>query len=253
MGIIQAVSVFPSGISVKFNRTLKTSTLINGNFTLYLNTATPVSTPFETIDLARDYNSVSRMLVLYYKHSVTAGATYRLTIANLKDAAGDTIATESYDFTAQSSTDPDLVDLASIDPAPVEIVDKSEQSRAFLQSEKIIAANPDFYIVETDPEEFDLYVENDYRSGRVTIKFSVEPSSEFINSTYFKGQRKLIQRAPSRWENLACIVSVDSRRPWVYVDFPAGSAATPSYTVPDLTYFETGYKYRVKISKNVGI
>jgi hypothetical protein len=43
-----------------------------------------------------------------------------------------------------------------------------------------------------------------------------------------------------------------SWKPKVFVDFPSLDA-TPSYYSSGLNYFETGYKYRIIVSKNIGI
>ena len=43
-----------------------------------------------------------------------------------------------------------------------------------------------------------------------------------------------------------------SWKPDVYVDFPSNDS-TPVYYVDNKTYFETGYKYRVIVSSEVGI
>jgi hypothetical protein len=44
-----------------------------------------------------------------------------------------------------------------------------------------------------------------------------------------------------------------SWKPEVYVDFPSLDDATPSYFTEGKNYFEKGYKYRIKISKDIGI
>lgn len=250
-GLIQGVNVFPSGIAIKFLKTVKVSSLVNSNFSLFANTATPVSVPFETINIDKDFNSINRVLALRYHHSLTQGITYRLRISGLIDAAGNAIATDYYDYTPASTIDVNVQDLESITPSPIEIIDKSEQSNAFLSTETIVASNPDFYIVDTDPENFDLYVDEQYNSGRITIKFSSAPDDGFVNSNYFKLQKKLIQRSPSPWRTVATHTSADSTHPWVYVDMPS-TDATPVYAVAGKNYYEQGYKYRLKISKAVG-
>jgi hypothetical protein len=73
-----------------------------------------------------------------------------------------------------------------------------------------------------------------------------------LNKAYFKVQRKIIQRTPARWETLEPRVSMHSWKPDVYVDFPSLDA-TPSYYTDGPDYFETGYKYRIVISENIGI
>jgi hypothetical protein len=93
---------------------------------------------------------------------------------------------------------------------------------------------------------------NDYNYGRVTVTFNEKPASNFLNNRYFLCQRKKIQKGPSRWENITTSVSTHSWRAEVYIDFPSLDA-TPSYFTADKDYFEQGYKYRIKISKDIGI
>jgi hypothetical protein len=69
---------------------------------------------------------------------------------------------------------------------------------------------------------------------------------------YFKAQRKKIQKTPSRWENVSSEVSMHSWKPDVYIDFPSDDA-TPVYYVDGKNYFESGYKYRVIVSAEVGL
>jgi hypothetical protein len=43
-----------------------------------------------------------------------------------------------------------------------------------------------------------------------------------------------------------------SWKPEVYLDFPSQDA-TPSFFVAGKEYFESGYKYRIIVSKEIGI
>ena len=69
---------------------------------------------------------------------------------------------------------------------------------------------------------------------------------------YFKAQRKKIQKTPSRWESVPAEISMHSWKPDVYIDFPSDDA-TPVYYVDGKNYFESGYKYRVIVSAEVGL
>lgn len=248
MTFIQSAIVTDTQIAIKFSKTIMTSTLVDDSFALYLDSVTPVSTPFESIDVLKDYNSISRLLVLTFKAVLSASSDYQLRISGLKDASGTVLLDETYDFTT-GSTAPS----STLPPTPdvVEIVDKSIRSNAFT-SETVFVSNPDFYIVESDPENFDLFLDAGYNSGRISITFSVAPDDSFISPTYFKAQRKLISKEPGRWEKVSAIVSIDSNDPIVYIDFPSDDA-TPVYTQPGKSYFTPGYKYRIRISKDVGV
>jgi hypothetical protein len=131
------------------------------------------------------------------------------------------------------------------------IEDHSIRTDAFT-TVQILAKNPRFYITSVDPENGEFYLDNAYNNGRVIISFSSRPASNFLNNLYFKVQRKKIQNQPTRWQNLSANVSMHSWKPEVYVDFPSLDA-TPSYYSDNKDYFETGYKYRIIVSKDIGI
>jgi hypothetical protein len=65
-------------------------------------------------------------------------------------------------------------------------------------------------------------------------------------------QRKKIQTHPARWQNLTTQVSIHSWKPEVYIDFPSLDA-TPVYFTSGKDYFETSYKYRIILSKDIGV
>jgi len=94
---------------------------------------------------------------------------------------------------------------------------------------------------------------NDFNLGRAVIVFNARPASNYLNNTYFKCQRKKIQRTPSRWENISTVVQLHSWKPEVFIDFPSLSDATPAYYTEDKEYFESGYKYRIVVSKDIGV
>ena len=86
----------------------------------------------------------------------------------------------------------------------------------------------------------------------LAVEFNARPASNFLNTKYFKAQKKKIQRTPSRWENVGAKVSMHSWKPEVYIDFPSPDA-TPVFNVDGKEYYTTGYKYRVILSKDIGI
>jgi len=239
-----------TAVSIKFEKTLKVSSITSSCFTLTKNSATPVLSPFKSIDIRRDFDTISRALKLYFAEALESDTDYTLTIQNLKDATSTTIPTTTDDFTTGTVASP-YPDLPPDNP-PIYVEDKSIRSEVFLTATSITTTNPNFYIKEFDPEDRELMVENDYNSGRIIIKFSQAPSPQFINNDYFKAQRKIIQRQPARWEIVDIRVSRDHVNPWVYIDFPS-TDATPVYLQPDKEYYEDGYKYRIKILKDVGV
>ena len=61
-----------------------------------------------------------------------------------------------------------------------------------------------------------------------------------------------MQRTPARWEKVETQISLHSTNPDVFIDFPSNDA-TPVYNTDGKTYFEKGYKYRIIVSKEIGI
>lgn len=251
--LIDQAKVNAYSASIKFGRTIKISSLKNENFKVYTDAATPaqVTAPFEIINTIKDYNQISRIISLYWKANLVDGQSYFIKIENIVDSAGSIVSYETVKFTYVSSATPS--DREFVDPGmvPVLIEDKSVRTEADI-SYNIIAKNPLFYIDSIDPVDGDFYLSNDYNHGRVTVTFNEKPASNFLNNRYFLCQRKKIQKGPSRWENVTTSVSTHSWRAEVYIDFPSLDA-TPSYFTPDKDYFEQGYKYRIKISKDIGI
>ena len=251
--LIDQAKVNAYSASIKFGRTVKISSLKNENFKVYTDAATPaqVTAPFEIINTIKDYNQISRIISLYWKANLIDGQSYYIKIENIVDSAGSTVAYETIKFTYVSSATPS--DREFVDPGtiPVLIEDRSIRTEADI-SYNIIAKNPLFYIENIDPVDGEFYLSNDYNYGRVTVTFNEKPASNFLNNRYFLCQRKKIQKGPSRWENVGTSVSTHSWRAEVYIDFPSLDA-TPSYFTPNKDYFEQSYKYRIKISKDIGI
>lgn len=250
MALLEAFEATNTDIEVKFDKTVKVSSITNDKFLLYTGGSTPVLTPFQTISLINDYDTISRRLVLRFASTLLSETEYTFTISGLLDAAGSTLPSETNSFTTTDTSSSTIVTVP--DAVPVEIEDHSIRSEAFIATEALYVSNPGFYILSTDPEFQELLIPGDYNDGRITITFSSRPGSNYINSTYFKVQKKLVGRAPSRWETCTgVLISLDSDEPNVYIDFPS-TDATPVYVTPDKDYFAAGYKYRIKVSKSVG-
>lgn len=249
MALIEAFQATDTYVQLKFSKTIKISSLTDNKFSLYIDSSTPVPSAFESLDLYNDYDTISRRLILRFATALTPSSNYTVTVSGLLDAAGNTISTESTTF-ATSAT------VSALPTVPeqqvIEIEDHSIRSRAFTSTETVYVSNPEFYVVEADPFPDELLIPVDYNTGRLKIVFSKRPGSNYINSTYFKVQKKQVSRSPSRWETVdSAIISLDADDPFVYINFPSIDA-TPVYGVIDKNYFENGYKYRVKVSKLVG-
>lgn len=258
LSLIDAVVAIDSTmVVIRFQSTIKISSLINENFILQTNTSTPnvISNPFQPIQTIVDYNQISRTLKLYWDEDLVLNnnTEYLIRLVNFLDAVNETIDEEQILFTWQSdsATPSTFSSVRAPEVGEVLVEDKSIRTDAYT-SVQILAKNPDFYISDVVPSNGDFYLENDYNSGRIKITFNSRPASNFLNNTYFKSQRKKIQRTPTRWENIETRVQMHSWKPEVYIDFPSLDA-TPTYYTEDTEYFESGYKYRIIVSKDVGI
>lgn len=257
MAFSSLVDTFIVGVNtlqIKFSRTVQPSSLLDENFVLTKELATPVtvSSPFRDISTLVHYNSISRTLTLYWNTVLDSESEYKVTINNLKDGSGLAIASTSFSFTtpAAAATPSSLVATGTVIE---EVLIQDKSIRTDLESGyQIIAKNPSFYVESVSPTNGDFYIGRDENDGRVTISFSEKPASNFLTSKYFKAQRKPMQRTPARWEKVETQISLHSTNPDVFIDFPSNDA-TPVYNTDGKTYFEKGYKYRIIVSKEVGI
>lgn len=251
--LIDQAQVSIYSVSIKFGRTIKISSLKNENFKVYTDTATPtlVTAPFSTIDTLKDYNQISRILTLYWRTTLDNNQNYYIDVVNLIDSSGYVVDSEKIKFTYKTSSTPNTDVFQTPELTPVLIEDKSIKKDVDI-SYHILAKNPRFFIESIDPINGDFYLDNSYGNGRVIITFNERPASNFLSNKYFKAQRKKIQKSPSRWESVDAQVLMHAWKPEVYVDFPSNDA-TPVFNEDGKTYYETGYKYRIIVSKDVGI
>lgn len=251
---VDEIDVFTEYVKISFGLTPKTSTLVNETFEVWTVSATPtqLTDPFQLIDLTENYNSIAKLLTIYWNSdALTANTSYKIVITGLKDASGQLIEDSQYYFSTGDSVEQEEENLPP-EETPVEIEDHSIKQTVFTDITTIVAANPDFYIVSVTPENFDFNLPEDYNNGTIEVEFSVLPNALFLNESYFKVQKRLVQRAPSRWETLDTVVSGDSSNNTVYVQLPS-TDDEPVYGEPDVTYWQEQYKYRLIITKDVGI
>lgn len=246
---------------LKFSVSLKTSTLVNANFVLFVDGATPVEVPdaFQEIIIAEDYNSISRLLQLRWLEDVLEVSTdYRLEISNLQTVVGHTLSSVAVLFTTGADAG-DLVNPVDVPlETPPEIVDYSIKTAVFdITSLSTSGATVPFGVEESDPIQGDFYLPPDYNNGRLVVTFTGEPDLGTINAETVKLQKRSVVRGPSRWTSLE--VQVSSSGSTIYIDLPSvdhyPEAATPStvtvYNTADYEYFEENTKYRLILSKNI--
>lgn len=249
--ILKSIRVLSDHMELTFKVTLQANSIESSAFLLKTDEATPTQIAFQPIDLMEYYNSISRVLRIFYDTIPSVGE-YLFTISGLKTANGATLEEETITVTYPYSEEEEVYEPSD----PITIHDKSIRRQAFIVSETIKASNPYFYIVGTDPENDSVFVEHDHKRGRISVTFSDRPSPQFLNSQFIKVQKKNMRKV-GRWETLPVSMSLDSYYPTLYIYIPAVDeeatpSATPSYNEEGLTYYEDNYKYRVLLSKQVG-
>lgn len=253
--LIDNAIVSTNTVIIKFGRTVKISSLINANFVVQTDSATPsqITSPFKPIQTLTDYNQINRTLTLYWNAVLAANTSYLIRVINIADSSGYVVDEESVKFTSaiESATPTQLEGPKGTIVNEVLIEDKSVRS-GIETGYQILAKNPNFYIESVSPSSGEFYINQDENNGRVIINFNIRPASNFMTSQYFKVLRKKIQKTPARWEKVETQISMHSWRPIVYIDFPS-IEATPVYYVDGKDYFESGYKYKVIVSAEIGV
>jgi hypothetical protein len=251
--LIEELEVGVTALRIKFLRTVKVSSITDNKFSLTnLDLATPalVASPFKAIQVGADYNTVSRILSLYYGTALLPNTSYRLTVTGLEDPLGQPISGESVPFESPAVTIPGPNDpvQAPIDLPPVEIVDYTIKGDPLTGD---ILTTPDgFQILWTDPPLTDPIIVPGYHDGRITVRFSDYPSPLQVNDAHIKVQRKKMQREYGRWESVPVHFSLDTLSPSLFVDFPS-TDSTPVYHTAGKEYFPLDYKYRLRINRDM--
>ncbi len=251
-------------VILKFDFAVDTTTLVNSNFSLYnANDATPtteVTSPFDTINVERDYQGVSRELYLYWNVDLAPSSEYGIVIENLETISRVVKETVTIYFTTKANFATPNISESEYTKEPTNIEDFSIKSIGSLNdslsggtesSEKIS-------IVSIYPDEHEsYYIDVNSYQGKIEITFNDFIPTNFVNSQDFKVQKKLMSgRGISPWTTVPCLVTQSGTEPIVSIYLPA-QTATPlySYQISDLSdyiFWENGYKYRLIISKEVG-
>lgn len=234
------VDVAQSALNVKFNNHVKVSTLINENFTLLLDSATPteITDAFNEID-CEDYNSITRVLKIGIAADLEPDVEYLLRIDGVQYAGSSTEISDEYSFVMHEA----VVGGPEPTPQPVQIEDFSIKTLSNADFESAIVDAPsvdEFVLVGTDPEDSDFFVEPDYNDGVVTLTFSLAADEDFLTDSYIKVQRKKSQVAPARWEKVVVTIEPGTTDESVNITFPEVAADV---------YFEEEYTYRIRLGR----
>jgi len=256
LNLIEAYTVSVNTVRIKFARTVKIASITDSAFKVYTDEATPVEivSPFVDINTLVDYNQISRTLNLTWDVVLDEATDYVIVATGLVDATGITIDDESIYFTSPTTAaTPAYLTQEATGTVIEEVLVEDYSIKPDIEtSYQIIAKNPEFYIISTYPQIGDFYLPPGENNGRVIIEFNQNPAANFLTDNFFKAQRKKVQKMPARWEDLESVISANTARKEIYVDFPS-TDATPVYNTSGKSYFEVGYKYRIVISSQVGI
>ena len=259
--LIEEYTVTNVYVKIKFGVTVKVSSILNASFLLFNTDATPssIANPFKTISLVRDYNSISRILYLYFSEDVIQSNTpYSFTATNLTDVLDNVLPNSTFTFATQTlsidaSTMPEFVY-----PDPI-IVDYSISDSVFSIPTNNGTNNTILSLASSYPSDNSYYLFEDENNGRLELTFNFPPLEEYLTSPHIKVQKREIKKGPSRWVDVPAEITLDNTDPVVYVDLPSvdhyPDAATPStstqYNQSGYTYFEPNYKYRILLAKTL--
>ena len=205
-----------------------------------------VDSPFLAVQPS-NYNSISRVLTLFFSSQLTPNAQYMLSVSGIVDVAGITVPDTEYIFSVPANVNPTVVPIET----PVLIEDHSILETPFTSLDVISQLNPTFYITNTNPGTDIVFLDPSQNNGRIAITFNVSPGASFINSSYFIVQCKPLSRGFNRWSTITnTMVSLDQVLPIVYMDIPS-TDATPVYNQTGAVYYQDNFKYRIKISSAI--
>lgn len=253
---------------IKFVSTLDTTTLINDNFVLYNDIASPTAVvdPFETIDVAKHYSSISRILTLWWKNPPDTDA-YTLNVNNLKTFLGEDVGdfTIPFDWVLDSATPESGSPEALLEPnrEPVEVEDYSIKSPTWSIVDPIVddTTTGALQVLDIAPgvsSHHNLQPTDNF--GKIDILFSEPIYTNFITPYYFSVTKKAVKKGISVWENVATSVlsSLDSKIISIYMpalDVDGNTVYSYGKTLEEiegLEFFEPQTKYRLVISTEIG-
>lgn len=261
-----------SYFQIRFNATVDPATLINENFLVFTDEATPqqITDPFQTIDTATDYSSIDRTLTLWWDNAPTVSGPYTLSVSNIVNFLGEPQADFeiAFDWIAESATPDNVVDQRPT-REPTEVEDYSIKAPGWsivTSPEDAVDPTNSLTISDLNPgigKHHSLTAtEND---GKLELLFDTPIASNFISAYYFTVSSKDIKKGLALWEpvNVLVLPNLDSTMVTIYM--PAAEPledATPSYVysyyltdeqIAEYTFWEPQKKYRIIVSTEVGL
>lgn len=254
MSFYSYYEVTTDAVEIKFLDTLDASSIQNSSFTVTNDTLSTILTnPFQTINVIRDFYSISRTLVLYWDSDLEINTEYTISVS-LKAVDGSPV-TGSISFStgASFSATPNMEALTPPDRDPVDVEDYSiKDISSFITALPSSDETSITATVLSPADNVAYYIDSSYAEGRIDIKFNQIPAANYVSSDYFKVQKKLVSRQLSRWEAVDALITADTVNNYIYIYLPS-TDETPVYGEADKEYWEASYKYRVVISAGIGI
>lgn len=254
MSFYSYYEVTTEAVEIKFEDTLDASSIENSSFTLTNDTlSTIVTNPFQTINVIRDFYSISRTLVLYWDIDLETETDYTISVSLI--AVDGSPVTGAISFTTGSSfsATPSTEALTPPDRDPVDVEDYSIKNiSSFVTTLPSDDETSITALILSPIADIAYYMASSDTEGRIDIKFNQIPAANFISSDYFKVQKKLVSRQLSRWETVDALITADTVNNYVYIYLPS-TDEIPVYGEADKEYWEAGYKYRVVILAGIGI
>lgn len=259
--------VTTSYVRIKFVPNVSPTTLINDNFVVVTDDATPqvIVDPFHSLDLARDFDSISRIITLWWQIELPADGYY-LEVNGLKDHLGFDIDPFEIPFTvdgesATPSVQP-IEERPSRDPVDVEDYSLKHPTWSIEQATTLIEdSSGELDIVDIQPKARNAYqIEPRYNNGIIRIMFNYPILANYINPIYFVLTEKKAGIGVSKWETVDTRVLPNEDSTIIEIYLPTtndiGETIYSYYMDADegseKEYFKVGYKYRLVISSAVG-
>ncbi len=235
--LVHQIYVYPSYIQVKFESLVEIDSIQDASFTLLLNEVEVDG--FLPIDIARDYNSISRSLYLRFNMNIVGGTVYTLHIEGLTDIFDNVYDPEDQEFRTKNATSP-TEEVTPLKPT-FYIEDHTVapsldwDSGGFEQATP--SSVPTLEVVDHAPAET-IFVTHEEVDGTdvfpIRINFNYEPNLGQLTDIILI-QKKKLGFIYSGWEDVQTIDGIE-----------ASTGYGVEFSIPAE---DSNYKYRIVIPK----
>jgi hypothetical protein len=187
---------------VQFSKSVAAVSLISTNFVLMTPDGAELDEPFRQIDLRRDYNSITKKLVLHLSRELLPEQEYAFIIRDLLDPAGQeqdqqhvvTFTTNDYNGTVSPTTFDD------VDLLPVIDHTMAGEPGAITRNEQVGAAK----VVRSQPTDGMYNLTAGYLSGLITVLMNGD-----VHSVDVEVLGRAISNMEVPWAPIAATADVD--------------------------------------------